>query len=75
MKVEIIKDDQGWAVGWSMQGENKEEIAKLATIRDLQFFGFDETGIDYAGRKESDDINGNPGILSWAQRGFTKPKQ
>ena len=50
MKVEIIKDDQGFAVGWTMQGENDEEINKLATIRDLQFFGFDDTAIKYNGR-------------------------
>lgn len=68
MKVEIIKNDQGFAIGWSMQGENEQEINKLATIRDLQFFGFDDTAIKYAGRKESDDKNGNPGILSWKQR-------
>jgi hypothetical protein len=69
MKVEIIKDDKGFAIGWSMQGDNEQEINKLATIRDLQFFGFDDTAIKYAGRKESDDENGNPGILSWKQRG------
>lgn len=68
MIVEIITDENGQPIGWSMQGENKEEISKLAIIRDLQFFGFDETNIKYNGRKESDDKNGNPGILSWKQK-------
>jgi len=74
MNVEIIKNDQGFAVGWSMQGENDEEINKLATIRDLQFFGFDDTAIKYNGRKESNDAEGNPGILSWIQRRFSSNK-
>lgn len=75
MKVEIIKDDQGFAIGWSMQGENEQEISKLATIRDLQFFGFDDTAIKYNGRKESDDAKGNPGILSWIQKKFSSNKK
>jgi hypothetical protein len=74
MNVEIIKNDQGFAVGWSMQGESEEEISKLATIRDLQFFGFDDTAIKYNGRKESNDAEGNPGILSWIQRRFSSNK-
>lgn len=75
MNVKIIKNDQGFAIGWSMEGENAEEIAKLATIRDLQFFGFDDTAIKYNGRKKSDDENNNPGILSWIQRKFSSEKQ
>jgi hypothetical protein len=68
MNVQLIKDENGRAIGWSMQGENPEEISKLAIIRDLQFFGFDESAIKYDGRKDSDDKNNNPGILSWKQR-------
>jgi hypothetical protein len=74
MKVELIISDQNKAIGWTMQGENQEEIDKLATIRDLQFFGFDETAIKYNGRKNSDDAKGNPGILSWIQRRFSSDK-
>lgn len=68
MVVEIITDKNGQPIGWSMQGENKEEISKLAIIRDLQFFGFDETNIEYDGRKQADDKNNNPGILFWKQK-------
>ena len=72
MNVQIIRDENGKAVGWSMQGENPQEIDKLGTIRDLQFWGFDDTAIEYNGRRESDDKNNNPGILSWVQRKFRK---
>ena len=68
MNVEIIKDSDGNAIGWSMQGENRLEINKLGAIRDLQFFGYDETVIKYNGRKEGDDENNDPGILSWKQK-------
>jgi len=69
MNVEIITDDAGQPIGWSMQGENKQEISKLAIIRDLQFFGMDDTAIRYAGREQGNDAEGDPGILSWKQRG------
>jgi hypothetical protein len=71
MHVEIIKDENNKPIGWSMQGENKEEINKLCDIRNLQFFGFDDTAIEYNGRKEGNDNEGNPGILSWIQRKFS----
>ena len=76
MKVELLKDENGKAIGWSMQGENPQEIEKLGIIRDLQFFGFDDTAIRYDGRKTDhltkEEMINNPGILSWKQRKFTK---
>lgn len=72
MLVEIITDEAGQPIGWSMQGEDKQEISKLGLIRDLQFFGLGDTVIRYNGRRESDDANGNPGILSWVQIGKQK---
>ena len=71
MEVEIIKNNQGQAIGWTMKGESKEEISKLAIIRDLQFFGFEDTAIKYDGRKGGNDAIGNPGTLSWMQKRFT----
>jgi len=71
MKVEIIKDDNNQPIGWSMEGENREEINKLIDIRNLQFFGVDETAIKYNGRKGGNDAEFNPGTLSWIQECFT----
>jgi hypothetical protein len=69
MLVEIITDEKGHPIGWSLQGKDKVEVSKLAIIRDLQFFGIDETAIIYAGREQGNDAEGDPGILSWKQRG------
>lgn len=70
MLVEIITDDKGHPIGWSLQGEDKIEVGKLAIIRDLQFFGFNETEIDYAGRNSNLADSDDPGILYWKQKQF-----
>jgi hypothetical protein len=72
MIVELITNEEGHAIGWSMTGDTPEEIKKLGTIRDLQFWGFDDNGVDYAGRTNSDDKNRNPGTLNWKQRKYIK---
>jgi hypothetical protein len=68
MKVEIVLDENNRACGWEMSGENEEEIKKLGIIRDLQFWGTGDNVITYNGRRQSDDKNNNPGILSWVQK-------
>jgi len=70
MLVEIIKDEKGNPVGWSMRGENREEINKLIDIRNLQFFGLGDTVIEYNGRKGGSDKDYDPGTLSWAQQQY-----
>ena len=74
MLVEIIRDEFGRAIGWTMKGEDAEEISKLGTIRDLQFWGLDDTVIVYNGRSESNDAENNPGILKWIQHKHRKHK-
>lgn len=74
MLVEIIKDENGHAIGWSMKGDTPEEIRKVEIIRDLQFWGFDATGITYAGREDGDDATGYVGTLSWKQRKHVYPE-
>lgn len=74
MTVNIVYDKDNRACGWEMTGENPEEIKKLGTIRDLQFWGFDDNAIEYNGRREGDVEKGNPGTLSWTQiRTHIKP--
>ena len=70
MQVTIIKDKDGQPVGWTMVGENRREIDKLIDIRNLQFFGVDETSIKYNGRTGGSDKDHNPGTLSWIQKRF-----
>jgi hypothetical protein len=71
MKVTILKCPEGKPIGWTMEGENREELNKLCDIRNLQFFGCGDTAITYNGRKGGDDKDGNPGVLSWVQRRFS----
>lgn len=70
MIVQIVKVD-GIVCGYTMKGENKDEIKKLGAIRDLQFFGMDETSLVYKGRSEGNDKTNDPGILEWRQKRFT----
>jgi hypothetical protein len=74
MKVEIVRNDKNQPIGWEMSGETPEEIKKLRIIRDLQFWGSEETAIVYDGRRQSDDANHNPGILTWKQVKETNQK-
>ena len=61
MIVELIKNEKGDVIGYEMKGENPQEIEKLCHIRDMNFAGTPK----YKGRRDSDDKNRNPGILSW----------
>ena len=72
MIVELLKNEDDIVIGWAMTGESEAEINKLRYIRDLSFWGFDGTAIDYNGRMDSDEENNNPGTLSWKQRQYIK---
>jgi len=67
MKLELIRNNENKVVGWTLEGDSPEEIKKLGYVRDMTFWGFDDTKIVYNGRTNSDDENNNPGILSWIQ--------
>lgn len=49
--VHLLKDEEGKVIGWEMVPTNEEEKEIAATIRDLQFFGIEDTAIQYAGLK------------------------
>ncbi len=73
MIVDLIKEPgTDKVIGWSMTGENEEEINKLRYIRDYSFWGFGDTVIEYNGRKNSDEATNNPGTLSWIQHKYVK---
>lgn len=63
MKVELIKVD-GQPVGWTITSENEGDNNTLNSMRDLQFFGFDDTAIKYAGRIDDGE---NVKTLRWIQ--------
>jgi hypothetical protein len=41
--IKIIKNKEGLSIGWEMCPVTEEEQEIVAKIRDMQFFGFDET--------------------------------
>ncbi len=66
MKVKLIKNEQGKSIGWDMTAETEEEKLVVNTIRNLQFFGYDDTAIEYSGRVGG--VEGtDAGTLSWKQ--------
>lgn len=69
MLVELTRNSEGQAIGWTMKAETPEEIWTVNNIRNLEFGGADDEVIRYNGRKDSDDRNNNAGTLMWLQKG------
>ena len=69
MKINIKKDANGQPIGWDITADkNKpEEINTINTMRNLQFFGLDDTAIKYNGRTEGNDTT-YAGTLHWIQK-------
>ena len=74
--VHLIKDEQGNTIGWEFKPITEEEQLIAATVRDLQFFGFDDTYPEYNGLKLIDPSKGktlgNIESISWLQRKYHK---
>ena len=72
--VHIIKNSKGKPIGWEMCPQTKEEHETVAIIRDLQFFGLDETYPSYNGLELIDPdkgkCTGNIKRISWLMRKY-----
>ena len=68
MKVEIIRNENQEAIGWSIEATTEDEKSIVNTIRNLSFFGFDDTAIRYNGREGGDDYYA--GKLKWCQKKY-----
>ena len=72
--VHIIKNSEGKPIGWEMCPETDEEHEIVATIRELQFFGMDETYPSYNGLELIDPnkgkCTGNIKKISWLMRKY-----
>lgn len=70
--VHLIFDEQGKPIGWEMRPVTKEEQEIAATVRDLQFFGFNEKNIQYDGLElinpKLGKEQGNIKTLTWKQK-------
>lgn len=49
--IHLIKNKKGHSIGWELRPTTEEEHRIAATIRNLQFTGFNGSAIQYAGRK------------------------
>ena len=74
--ITILKNDKGQSIGWKLSPITEEEQEIVATIRDLQFFGFNETYPAYNGLELIDPYKGktmgNIKSISWLQRKYQK---
>lgn len=72
--VKLILNSDNKAIGWEMCPTTPEEQEIAGTIRDLQFFGFDETYPSYNGLEliypEKGKESGNIKRISWLQRKY-----
>ena len=69
--VHLVKKD-GKVIGWEMKPTTPEEQKIAANVRDLQFFGIDDTSMVYNGLKLIDPEIGkqqnNIESISWVQK-------
>lgn len=69
--VHLILDENQKPIGWELRPITEDEQTIAGTIRDLQFFGFDDTKIKYKGLALIDDttgkVHGNVKSVSWIQ--------
>lgn len=72
--VHIIKNSEGKPIGWEMCPQTEEEHETVAIIRDLQFFGLDETYPSYNGLElinpDKGKCTGNIKRISWLMRKY-----
>jgi hypothetical protein len=72
--LHIIYNENKQPIGWELRPNTPEEQKTAAIIRDLQFFGFDDTHIEYAGISLIDPkkgkTEGNLASVSWKQQKY-----
>ena len=74
MKIEITykdnKNGKKEAVGWTIEGQTKEEKYIVNEIRNLAFWGHKEHAIVYDGREGKAGETEFAGKLKWIQRKY-----
>lgn len=50
MKIVLIKDSKNKTIGYTIEGETKDEKLIVNSIRNMHFFGMDDSRIVYDGR-------------------------
>jgi hypothetical protein len=72
--IQIIYNKDNQPIGWELSPKTDEEQKTAAIIRDLQFFGLNDTTIEYKGIKLIDESKGktlgNLKSVGWIQRKY-----
>lgn len=72
--VHLIKNEVGKVVGWELKPVTEEDQEIAGYIRDLQFFGLDDTAVEYTGLKLIDPQKGkqfgNIKSIGWIQKRY-----
>ena len=68
MKIVLIKDSKNKTIGYTIEGETKDEKLIVNSIRNMHFFGMDDSRIVYNGREK------NPNELEYAGKLIFKQK-
>lgn len=55
MRIELRKDEKGRNVGYDIIAETSADTPIIEQVRDLHFWGLDDTKIIYNGRKSEGD--------------------
>jgi hypothetical protein len=50
MKIALIKDSENKTIGYTIEGETKDEKLIVNSIRNMHFFGINDSEIVYDGR-------------------------
>lgn len=59
MKINLIKTKDGKLKGWEIIPEDREEKLVLGSIRNAEFWGYDDTHPKYDGIETSQDDKGH----------------
>jgi hypothetical protein len=75
MKINLLKNEEGTGyIGYDIVPENDEDKKALGAVRDMIFFGYEDTAIKYDGIETSDDQDPKKRYLSIKRLKFRKQK-
>ena len=68
MKIALIKDSENKTIGYTIEGETKDEKLIVNSIRNMHFFGMDDSRIVYNGREKNPNEPEYAGKLIFKQK-------
>ena len=71
MKIALIKDSENKTIGYTIEGETKDEKLIVNSIRNMHFFGMDDSRIVYNGREKNPNEPEYVGKLIFKQKSHT----